>query len=137
MGSIYRDKVIVAQNPKRFKLLASLEQTEIIRKDGFDLLRVASINSIPQLGIARDIRYPEQRGKVVLMDRILQPFLKLKQGGVLEKHHGKGAHQTIMDIVNPRSMARVRAMGKTLGKDFTKAGKADVLFRVQMATPTS
>jgi hypothetical protein len=40
-----------------------------------------------------------------------------------------------MDIVNPGSMARVRAFGKTLGKDFTEAGKADVLFRMQSGNP--
>ena len=137
MGSVYGDKVIAIQNPKRFKLFASLEQSKIFRKDVFDLCRVTGVNSVPQLGIARNVRYPEQRAEIVLLDRILQSFLKLKQGGVLKKHHGKGAHQAIMDIVNPGSMAGVRALGKVLGKDFTKAGKADVLFTMQVATPTS
>jgi hypothetical protein len=42
-----------------------------------------------------------------------------------------------MDVVNPRSMARVQALGKVLGKDSTKSGKADVLFRMQVATSTT
>jgi hypothetical protein len=42
-----------------------------------------------------------------------------------------------MDMVNPISPARIRAGGKMLGKNLTKAGKADVLFRMQVVTPTS
>ena len=69
------------------------------------------------------------------MDGILKPLLKLKQGGVLEKHHGKGAHQAVMDIVNPGSIARVQALRKTLGEDFTKSGEAYVFFDMQMVDP--
>jgi len=42
-----------------------------------------------------------------------------------------------MDIVSPTSIPMVPALGKVLRKDFTKAGKADVLFRMQAVTPTS
>ena len=47
LGAVYGDEVIAIQNPKRFKLFASLEQSEVVRKDSFDLLRVAGVNSVP------------------------------------------------------------------------------------------
>ena len=80
--------------------------------------------------------HPSLDGKVVVfLDRILKPLLKLKQGGVLEKHHCKGAHQAVRDIVKSRSIARVGALGKAPGEDFTKARKPDVLFDMQVANP--
>ena len=67
---------------------------------------------------------------------ILEPLLKLPQGRVLKKHHGKSTHQAVVKIVL-RIGSAVGALNKPLGEFFSKAGKADVLFDMQAATPIS
>lgn len=136
-GAIQGDKIMVAQYLEGFQLLAALHLSKKIRKNNFDEFGITGVDDVPQLGIARDFGNAEEGGEIVFVLDILKPFLELKEGWVLIEHHGKGAHQAIVDVMFSVPGTRVGALREALGEDFTQAVEADVFFDMHVVSPGS
>lgn len=132
-GAIQGDKIMAAQDLECFQLLAALHLSEKVRENDFDEFGTTCIDDIPQLGVARDLGNAEEGGEVIFVEDILKPFLELEEGRVLIEHHGKGAHQAIVDGICAFPGTRV-TQSEALGEDFTQAGKADVFFDMHVVS---
>jgi len=67
--------------------------------------------------------------QVVGLDTVLHPLLKGKKRGVLEKHHGKSAHQAIMqNMVDFTALSVIIDLAEVLGERFSKSTEAEMFF---------
>ena len=80
-------------------MLSSLQALKPVGKNRIELLGRYLIKSFPHLAVFRNRLDLKNVAQIAEMFFFLDASLKLQQGGVLEKHHGKSAHQAIMQTV--------------------------------------
>ncbi|MDO9110165.1 MAG: hypothetical protein Q7U40_05880 [Desulfatirhabdiaceae bacterium] len=81
------------------KLPATLQTVQKIRKDIVESHGREHIDDIAHLCILGNSGNPKDLGKIVLLRALLQSILKSQDGGILKKHHGKAAHQDIVQAM--------------------------------------
>jgi hypothetical protein len=76
--------------------------------------------------------------QVAFLTGLLEPALEGAQGGVLEKHHGKAAHQTVVQRKPKLSgLPDVGDLSEVIREDVSQSGKAQMLFDVHAPSPMS
>ena len=80
-------------------MLAALEPVEPIGENGTQLFGGNLVQNLSHLAVLGDRMDLKDIAQVAELFSVLDPSLKLQQRRVLEKHHGKGAHQAIMQAV--------------------------------------
>jgi hypothetical protein len=76
--------------------------------------------------------------QVAFLAGLLEPALEGAQGGVLEKHHGKAAHQTVVQCKPKLSgLPDVGDLSEVIREDVSQSGKAQMLFDVHAPSPMS
>lgn len=80
-------------------MFAPLKALKPIGKNPIELFCRYLINIFPDLAVFRNRLNLENIAQIAEMLFLLDTSLKLQQGTVLKKHHGKGAHHAIMQTV--------------------------------------
>lgn len=81
-------------------MLASLEALKPIGENWSELVCGYLVESLSQLAVFRDRLNLKNVAQIAEMFFLFDAPLKLQQGWVLEKHHGKSAHKAIMQTVS-------------------------------------
>ena len=131
LAPIQAHQVGIAQEAKHIEVFAALQGMEEVLKHMVDPLIGGSVQDIPQLAILGNRADLKESGQVVALQTMLQSALKLKQGRVLEKHHGKGTHEAIVEAIGDLALPRVRDLFQALGDHFSKRCKTEVLLGMQ------
>lgn len=112
-------------------MLSSLQRTEEEIEGGLDLFRVDLVYHIPHLAVLWNGGDLKEGLQVVGMGLILKTSLELQHRWFLKVHHGKTAHQHIMNSMT--GLLRISAVGYTAenpGESLSQPGKRKVLLDV-------
>ena len=80
-------------------MLAPLEPVKPIGENRIQLFGGNLVQDLSHLAVFGNRMYLKNITQVAELLSVLDPSLKLQQRRILEKHHGKGAHQAIMQAV--------------------------------------
>jgi len=84
----------------------------------------------------RDRANAEDGGKVVALSMFLQSPLEAQYGRILEKHHGKAAHQDIVQaMLNLCNLAGISDLPEAFSHCILQGGEAQMLFYVHYPFP--
>ena len=95
-------------------MFAALQGSEQIGKQLVDLGVIGVIQHLTQLTAFGDSGDMKEVFQVVAVKPFFQALLKLQQGRILEKHHGKAAHKAIMQGVIHHTGSRVLDLSQAL-----------------------
>ena len=105
--SIHRQQIAIIAETEKFQVSAALQRSEQIGKQLVDWAVISIVKHLAQLTVLGDSGDMKEIFQVVTVKPFFQALLKLQQGRVLEKHHGKAAHKAIVQGVIHRPRSRV------------------------------
>ena len=132
------NQVPVSKNPIGLQVLSPLQWPEKPGKDGFQILGLDRIKQSPQLAVLGDTRDGEHRMQVAFLTCLLKPALEGTQGRILEEHHSKAAHQTV--VQGKAKLSRLSGIGdlsELVRQDVSQSREAQMLFDVHAPSAMS
>ena len=135
LRAVYAGNIAAVQDLVLFEMLPSLQGTEEVVEEGYDLFRVDLVESVFHLSIFRDGLYMEEGLQIIAVSLFLHSPLELEKGGVLEEHHGKSAHADVVHRMRClRLLAAVRNETETLREHLSQAGRSEMFLRMHEET---
>ena len=95
-------------------MFAALQGSEQVGKQLVDFGIVGIVKHLAQLAVLGNVGDMKKIFQVVAVKPFFQALLKLQQGRILEKHHGKAAHKAIVQGVIQRTPSRVLDLSQAL-----------------------
>lgn len=115
------------------KLSTALELVEKIRENRLYCLWRHQIEDISHLGVFRNVTDTKNGSEITLFNAVLHTLLEGEQRGVLKKHHGKTAHQTIMQgVVDFSVLAEIVDLIKSIRQCLSEGTEAEMFFEMHL-----
>lgn len=105
--SIQAHQIPIIHETEKIKVFATLQGSEQVGKQLVEFAIIGSVEHFTQLAVLGNVGDIKKGFQVVAVKAFFQAQLKLQQGRVLEKHHGKAAHKAIVQGVIHRTLSRV------------------------------
>lgn len=117
-------------------MLAPLEPLEPIRKNWVQLFCGYLIQVLAHLAVFGNRLDLKDIAQIAELFSVFDSSLELQQGCVLEKHHGKGAHQTIMHAVADfTALSAVIQFSEVLRKGCSESCEVEMFFTMHQTLP--
>jgi len=117
-------------------MLASLESLKPIGENWVQLFCGYQIQVFAHLAVFGNRLDLKDIAQIAELISIFDTSLELQQGCVLEKHHGKGAHQTIMHTVADFTvLSAVIQFSEVLRKGCSESCEVEMFFTMHQTLP--